>query len=123
MKTIIAILTVCIVFTLSVKAQSSKDLPSPAANLVTLTSGSYVIPMGHTHQLNASGYFNLKSYGLIIHLLNNNVKIKWVIKAGKAKDGIDFSVNAERLLPSTSSASSMDFIARVFLYCSWFNGQ
>jgi Secretion system C-terminal sorting domain len=115
MKTTLRILTYCIVFTLSVNAQSSKDLPSPAANNVTLATGSYVIPMDNTLQANASGFFNLKSYGLIIHLLNNNVKIKWVIKAAKAKDAVDFTVNAEQVLPITGSNTSRNFIAGPFI--------
>ncbi len=115
MKTNLLILALCIVFTTFVNAQSTKDLPLPTANNVTLTSGSYVIPMGNTLQLNAGGYFNLKSYGLIIHLLNNNVKIKWGIRAGKGKDGIDFTVNAEQVLPVAGSNASRNFIAGPFV--------
>lgn len=115
MKTNLLILALCIVFTTFVNAQSTKDLPLPTANNVTLTSGSYIIPMGNTLQLNAAGNFNLKSYGLIIHLLNNNVKIKWVIRAGKAKDGIDFTVNAEQVLPVAGSNASRNFIAGPFV--------
>jgi hypothetical protein len=100
---------------LFVQSQSSRDLPLPAANLQTLATGSYVIPMGNTLQVNASGYFNLRSYGLVIHLLNNHVKIKWVIKAGKVKDGIDFSGTAEKILPSFASATACNFVAGPFV--------
>jgi hypothetical protein len=75
------------------------DLPSPTANNQTLPTGSYVIAMDNTNQLNNSSDFNLKAYGLVVTLLNNNKKVKWVIKAGKAKDGIDFTVNASSLIP------------------------
>lgn len=114
MKTAVQLL-LYLSLTLLVQSQSTKDLPSPAANLQTLASGSYVIPMDTTLQLNASGYFNLRSYGLVIHLLNNNVKIKWVIKAGKLKNGIDFSGTAEKILPSTASAATHNFIAGPFI--------
>ena len=114
MKTVMSVL--CIIIVTSVRAQSSKDLPSPAANLVTLTSGSYVIPMDNTLQANASGYFNLKSYGLIIHLLNNNVKLQWVIKAGKAKDGTDFTGTAIRILPTAAALPAVyNFLAGPFV--------
>lgn len=87
----------------SVNAQSNKDLPAPVANLQTLATGSYVIPMDNNVQLNAAGFFNLKTYGLIVHLLNNGVKLKWSIRAGKLKDGIDFTGTALRILPTAAA--------------------
>jgi hypothetical protein len=59
--------------------------------------------------------FNLKAYGLLVHLLNNNVKLKWIIKAGKAKDAIDFSVNATRVKPSLGAATNFDFTSGPFV--------
>jgi hypothetical protein len=59
--------------------------------------------------------FNLKAYGLLVHLLNNNVKLKWVIKPGKAKDAVDFSVNASRVKPSAGTAQVYDFAAGPFV--------
>lgn len=59
--------------------------------------------------------FNLRAYGLLVTLLNNNVKLKWVIKPGKAKDGIDFTVNASRIKPTAGAAASMDFSAGPFV--------
>ncbi|MFZ4771418.1 MAG: hypothetical protein ACOYLO_14640, partial [Ferruginibacter sp.] len=59
-----------------------QDLPNPGSNLQTLPSGSYIIAMDNTNQSNTAGNFNLKSYGLIVHLLNNNVRMRWVITAG-----------------------------------------
>src|SRR5258706_9029084 len=84
------------------RAQNT-DLPIPSSNLQTLPTGSYVIPMDNTLQTDnviGSGNFNLHSYGLVVHLLNNDVKVKWVIKAGKLKDGIDFTGMAEQLKPT-----------------------
>jgi len=79
------------------------DLPSPTANNQTLPTGSYVIAMDNTNQLNNGSDFNIKAYGLIVHLLNNSAKLKWVIKAGKAKDATDFTVNASPLIPVVTS--------------------
>ena len=79
------------------------DLPTPSANLQNLPAGSYVIAMDNTNQLNNSNRFNLKAYGLVVTLLDSSIKVKWVITAGKAKDGIDFTVNATKLSPVISS--------------------
>ena len=89
---------VFILFTLPLCAQNT-DLPTPTANNQTLPTGSYVIAMDNTNQLNNDGFFNLKTYGLLVTLLNNNIKLKWIIKAGKAKDANDFTVNASPLIP------------------------
>jgi hypothetical protein len=96
-KALLTILS-CLLFFL-LRAQNT-DLPGPIPNLQTLPSGSYVIAMDNSLQVNSSGDFNLKTYGLIVYLLNNNVKVKWSIKAGKPKDGVDFTATAEQLKPS-----------------------
>ena len=57
----------------------------------TFTTGAFIINMGVTPQTVANG---LKPYGLIYDLIkNNDVPIKWVIGAGKVKDGVDFTYN------------------------------
>ncbi len=90
------------------------ELPPPTQNLELIPSGSLVIPMDNNKQ-NVGVAFNLKSYGLVNHLLWNNVPVRWAIKTGKSKDGIDFSVTAERILPSTTAASLLDFRAGPFI--------
>ncbi|GAC1586140.1 MAG: hypothetical protein NVS3B8_00160 [Chitinophagaceae bacterium] len=66
--------------------------------------------MDNTYQLNAAALFNLKGYGLVVYLLNNGVKIKWAIRSGKVKDGIDFTANVQQVQPSlTGSPFSADF--------------
>ncbi|MBI5858509.1 MAG: T9SS type A sorting domain-containing protein [Sphingobacteriales bacterium] len=100
---------------LSVENLISQDLPGPTPNLQILPSGSYVIAMDNTNQLNSSGFFNLKSYGLIVHLLNQYVKVKRVILSGKAKDAIDFSVDATKILPVSGSSGVKDFKAGPFV--------
>jgi hypothetical protein len=62
----------------------------------------------------ASG-FNLKTYGLLVYLLNNNVKLKWVIRPGKTKDAVDFTVHASMIKPSSGSASVYDFASGPFV--------
>ena len=115
-KTALTILYSC--FCLLLQAQTT-DLPGPTANLQTLPAGSYVIAMDNTLQTNSTGDFNLKAYGLIVYLLNNNVRIKWSIKAGKAKDGVDFTATAEQIKPTlVSGGVSRDFKAGPFLILS-----
>ena len=75
-----------------VMAQNT-DLPNPDANLQTAPAGTLVIAMDNTNQAKP-GYFNLKAYGLVVTLLNNDRKLRWVITAGKAKNGTDISVPA-----------------------------
>jgi hypothetical protein len=111
------LLVVTLAITLISSAQN-RDLPSPNSNLQTVAAGSYVIAMDNTLQLNTAGDFNLKAYGLVVYLLNNNVKIKWVIKAGKVKDGIDFTGNAVQFQPTLGSVSSMDYKAGPFVIYS-----
>jgi hypothetical protein len=116
MKTMKTLVPLLLSFLLSVSIQAqNKFLPGPSADLQTVPSGSYVIAMDNTLQTNTAGYFNLKLYGLICHLLNNNIKLKWVIRAGKTKDGIDFSAPAEQIQPSFIAGSSKDFKAGPFV--------
>jgi hypothetical protein len=86
------------------------DLPNPLPNIQNMPAGSLVIAMDNTNQANP-GYFNLKSYGLVITLLNADKKLHWVIKTGKAKDAADFSVNAEKLFPGFTAAAVKIFKA------------
>jgi hypothetical protein len=113
MKTSVLSALLTVITVISIKAQ---DLPSPSANLQTLSNGSYVIAMDNTLQANAAGNFNLKAYGLVVYLLNNNVKIKWSIKAGKSKDAADFTATAEQFQPTLiSGGTSKDFKAGPFV--------
>ena len=81
------------------------DLPAPAPNLQTLPLNSYIIAMDNTYQVNSSALFNLPAYGLVVYLLNNDIKVKWVIMAGKAKDGIDFTVVSDRIKPTLNATT------------------
>lgn len=82
------------------------DLPNPDANLRTAPAGSIIIAMDNTNQGNA-GIFNLKAYGLVVTLMNNYKRLRWVITAGKGKDGIDISVPAFSITnPTIITASS-----------------
>lgn len=87
----------------------SQDLPGPSANLQTIPKGSLVIAMDNAKQ-NLNGLpFNLKSYGLANRLLQNNIPLKWVIRAGKAKDGVDFTGRAKRVAPTALAEANLTF--------------
>jgi len=100
----------------------AQDVPGASPTLQTAPAGTLVIAMDHTNQATsvinaASGtyLFNLKAYGLVTLFRNCGVNINWVIKTGKAKDGIDFSANAERMYPDYAAAQSLDFKAGPFV--------
>ena len=95
-------------------ASADPDLPGPAANLESLPAGSLVIPMDNSKQ-SLVAPFNLRAYGLVNALLWDGVPVKWAIKAGKAKDGTDFSGEAQRILPTTLAAAVLDFRAGPFV--------
>ena len=102
-----AVITAVLLFSfcLSAKAQNT-DLPNPTANIQTLPVGSLVVAMDNTNQANP-GYFNLKAYGLVVTLMDFDVRLRWIITAGKAKDGVDINVNARSITtPTVTTAGS-----------------
>ena len=95
---------------------SSPDLPNPSANLQTIAAGSLVIPMDNSHQdLWMGRPFNIKAYGLVNALLQQDIPVKWVIKSGKLKDSSDFSANVSLVYPTTGTASLQYFKASEFI--------
>ncbi|TAH41367.1 MAG: T9SS type A sorting domain-containing protein [Bacteroidetes bacterium] len=115
-KAIRRLLLCCFTFVLlfanSLFAQN--DLPTPDQNIQVIKSGSLIIPMDNTLQA-TPGYFNLMAYGLVNQLLQNNIPVKWAIKAGKIKDGIDFSATSKRIRPSVGVTTSYDFRCGPFI--------
>ena len=104
-KIAIAFTAILLIVCGDVVAQNT-DLPNPDANLKTAPVGSIVIAMDNTNQGN-SGIFNLKAYGLVVTLMNNYTRLRWVIRAGKAKDGTDITVPATSITnPTVFTATS-----------------
>jgi len=91
------------------------DLPGPPANPVLVEAGALIIPMDDQKQNLNGKPFNLAAYGLVNHLLQNKIPVYWVIRAGKAKDGVDFSAQAERVLPSAQAQALLDFSGGPFV--------
>jgi hypothetical protein len=81
-----------------------------AALVALIEAGALVIPMDNTNQAVGTP-FNLKAYGLVNRLLQNEIPVQWAISATKAKDGVDFSVAAERLRPTAVANSSTQMTA------------
>lgn len=100
-------------------ADAARDLPAPPANLETIPAGSLVIAMDNDKQ-NIGSLFNIRAYGLVNHLLWNEIPVKWAIRAGKAKDGIDFSATAQRLYPSALGPAALDFRGGPFIVHKYF---
>lgn len=71
-------------------------------------AGSLVIAMDNTKQ-NIGSLFNLKAYGLAVKLLHSEIPLKWVIRAGKAKDAVDFTATASRIAPTAIAATALSF--------------
>jgi len=93
----------------------AQDLPGQPFNSSQLMpKGSLVIAMDNNRQGNGN-LFNLKTYGLLVTLLNNQVKLKWIIKPGKLKNAPDFSVSVERVLPSFSTTGTVAFAGGPFV--------
>jgi len=67
----------------AVFAVSDPDLPSAAQNLETIASGALVIPMDVPNQHDADDLFNLKAYGAVNKLLQNEIPVKWAIRYDK----------------------------------------
>lgn len=93
---------------------AGQDLPGPPSNIRTMPAGSYVIAMDNLNQGDGTN-MNVKAYGLVVTLLNNNIKVQWVIRAGKVKDAIDFSVSATRIKPTAGSPAIFNFKAGPFV--------
>jgi hypothetical protein len=55
--------------------------------------------------------FNLKAYGLINALLQNNIHVYWAINSVKAKNGVDIAVNAFRRFPTTAGTANYNFLS------------
>ena len=91
-----------LLFTLSFALPARAELPPPSANMELIPAGSLVIAMDNDKQ-NIGAVFNLNAYGLANHLLWEGIRVKWAIRAGKAKDGVDFSVMAQRILPTATA--------------------
>jgi uncharacterized repeat protein (TIGR01451 family) len=103
------------VISVSVVSGFSQDLPDPVPHLETLPAGTIIIPMDDAKQTASNGRFNLKAYGLVQRLLQNNIPVKWSIRAGKSKDAVDFTATAARVYPSAQNAASLDFSGGPFI--------
>jgi gliding motility-associated-like protein len=78
------------------------DLPPAAATPVAVPAGTLVLAMDNAWQ-SQNGAFNLKAYGLAVHLLNHKVPLRWAIRGGKAKDEADFTAEAVRVVPHSAA--------------------
>lgn len=82
------VLTIALILSTTVTNHAQTETSQPT----NIAAGSYIIPMDNVNQGNASGTtFNLRAYGLVNHLLHNNIPVKWIIKDGKAMDAADLT--------------------------------
>ena len=108
------LMSTVVLVALMMAAPARAELPPPTANMELIPAGSLIIAMDNDKQ-NIGALFNLKAYGMANHLLWENVRVKWAIRAGKAKDGIDFTVKAQRILPTAVAEATLDFRGGPFI--------
>ena len=86
------------------------------STVTTFSRGSLIIAMDNAKQnLSASVAFNIKAYGLVNVLLQNNIPVHWAIRDDKAKDEADFTVSAGRIYPSATTAALLNFRSGPFI--------
>ncbi len=87
------------------------------STLTNFKRGSLIIPMDNSKQnlISSQVAFNVKAYGLVNALLQNNIPVNWIIRDLKAKDDVDFSVTSSRVYPSATGSASVDFKAGPFI--------
>ena len=103
---ILRILILSLVLIIGGVTQETFAQAQDAQNTEPVPVGSLVIPMDNTNQPGPSGVaFNLRAYGLVNALLQNNIPVKWSIKFNKAKDAEDFAAGATRVAGTGGSSS------------------
>lgn len=112
------------VFCLLVFDISGQAPPNPAPPPEAIQAGALVIPMDNVNQGNGAGTtFNLRAYGLVNLLLQNNVPVKWAIKPAKSKDDVDFAANVTRVAGTDGVAgpASVSFSGGPFIVAQEFD--
>lgn len=101
----------------SVTASNAQfELSNPmTANSKNIKAGALIIAMDTINQKNVSGYYNLKSYGLVNEILQNEIPVMWIIKNSKSKNAADFTASATRVFPDTGSSVSTPFYSGPFV--------
>ena len=96
---------------------AQNDLPAPSANMKQVKAGSLIIAMDTTMQ-KRPGYFNLKAYGLVNTLLQNEIPVMWSIRATKSRTAggsLDFAAVTTRVFPDTVSMGAQYFRCGPFI--------
>lgn len=88
MNRVFSILAFALLVAGAYSAVLDPDLPGFAPNIKRIYSCSIVIPMDDKQITDAS--FNMKSYGLVAHLLWQDIPVNWMIKTGKNREDVDF---------------------------------
>jgi hypothetical protein len=101
---------------------SSANNELSAYKTENLPAGTLIIPMDNTYQA-SGGNFNMRAYGLAVALLHADIPLKWIIKQGKSKDGVDFSGYVALAAPSTGSAGNKSFRAGPFAIFPGFESE
>lgn len=106
-----------IFFCFSITASKAQfELSNPmTANSKNIKAGALIVAMDTINQKNVGGYYNLKSYGLVNEILQNEIPVMWIIKNSKSKNAADFTAFATRVFPDTGSSVSTSFYSGPFV--------
>jgi hypothetical protein len=92
----------------------TSPLTATQVPLQLIKAGSLIIPMDTINQ-KRPGFFNLKAYGLVNELLQNEIPVRWAIRPGKSKNGSDFTVSATRIYPDIGTTAATIFSQGPFI--------
>ncbi len=118
------LLTMLFLICIGNKELYAQDLPSAVANIESIGTGSYIIPLDEDKQsilmneslvnMNFVG-FNIAAYGLAYYILDGGIPIKWVMRTEKEKDEIDFTAPVTRLYPTSGTQETLEFRSSAFV--------
>jgi gliding motility-associated-like protein len=82
----------------------------------SFAKGSLIIPMDNARQnLQPGMAFNVRAYGLVNALLQNNIPVHWAINDSKSRNGTDFTASASRTYPTAIGTASVPFAGGPFV--------
>ena len=96
---------------------AQNDLPTPTANVKQVKTGSLIIAMDTVLQ-KKPGYFNMKAYGLVNFILQNEIPVMWAIRTTKTRTAggsFDYAAITTRISPDTLSMGAQYFRCGSFI--------
>ena len=113
LKKIYGFLIILIIVWTPIRGQ---DIPPSVSSPTLFESGSIIIPLTSDLQPDPiDGVIDLKVYGLVYYLLDQGINFHWIIKSGKAQNGIDFSAQMHEINPTDGPSQVQEIISSAFV--------